>query len=58
MTNNILTATAGIASSAIIESTNINDLAGTIVQVLIGIITIIKLLKPQNREKTTTKTKA
>lgn len=49
----ILTSGGGIALSAVTQNADINEISATVVQLLIGIVTLIKLFKQRPREKTT-----
>lgn len=43
----ILTSAAGLAGTTVISSAELSDITTTIVQILIGIITLVQLLKPK-----------
>lgn len=53
-TENLLTGTVGIALTSLVNTAEINQIATAVVQIIIGIITILQLLKtPKNGDKTT-----
>lgn len=49
---NLLTGGIGIATSEIVQQSNVNDFAGAITQLLIAIVTLIGMF---NKKKNTTK---
>ena len=49
----LINGSIGFAASEIIQQSNVNDIAGAITQILIGIVTIIGLL---NKNKKNSKT--
>lgn len=48
---NILTATAGVVGAELVSSSDLNTIATCIVQVVIGIVTVVQLLKKSKNEK-------
>ena len=47
----LLTGGLGFAASEIVQQSNVNDVAGAITQILIGIVTLIGLLNKQKIKK-------
>lgn len=48
---NLLTGSFGFVASEIVQHSDVNDFAGAITQILIGIVTIIGLLNKKNEKK-------